>query len=111
MEVEAMFHLMKLELRKFKIQSYVTGAIIASMLILATIILVFIVERETEEEIIFNNYTNSFLIIDTLVRATFIIFGAVLISRLIISEFKERTISILFMYPISRKKLMAQNYY
>ncbi|MNH92230.1 ABC-2 family transporter protein [compost metagenome] len=33
-------------------------------------------------------------------------FAAVLISRLIIDEFKSKTITVLFMYPIQRKKLI-----
>ena len=37
----------------------------------------------------------------------FIIFAAALISELIISEFKDKTITVLFMYPISRKRLIA----
>ncbi|WP_145644076.1 ABC transporter permease, partial [Bacillus paralicheniformis] len=37
----------------------------------------------------------------------FIIFGAVLISKLIISEFKNKTILVMFTYPINRKKLLA----
>ena len=39
-------------------------------------------------------------------RATFIIFASVLIARLIINEYKNNTITVLFMYPINRKKLI-----
>lgn len=101
-----MFHLMKLELEKFKFRSSVIGAIIASSIILGFIILMSFAER-ADGAIIFTSYAESFLVIDTFVRATFIIFGAALISKIIISEFKDRTITVLFMYPISRKKLMA----
>ncbi len=43
----------------------------------------------------------------TLVRATFIIFGSVLIARLIISEYKNKTILLMFSYPINRRKMMS----
>lgn len=101
-----MFHLMKLERKKFKLQSSVIGAVIASFIILGFIILMGFAEK-AEGGLIFISYTESFLVIDTFVRATFIIFAAALISKMIISEFKDKTITVLFMYPISRKKLMA----
>ena len=101
-----MFHLMKLELKKFKLQASIRGAIIASCIILGFIILLSFAEK-ADGAIIFINYTESFLVIDTFVRATFIIFAAALISKIIISEFKDKTITVLFMYPISRKKLMV----
>ena len=42
-----------------------------------------------------------------LVRATFIIFGGVLIAKLIIDEYKNKTILLMFSYPINRKKMMV----
>ena len=42
----------------------------------------------------------------SIVRATFIIFGAVLIAKLIIDEYKNKTILLMFSYPINRKKIM-----
>ena len=36
----------------------------------------------------------------------FIIFGGVLTSRLIISEFRTKTIQVMFTYPVSRKKIL-----
>ncbi|WP_235700159.1 ABC transporter permease [Clostridium senegalense] len=41
-----------------------------------------------------------------MIRATFIIFASVLLAKLIIEEYKNNTITILFMYPINRKKLI-----
>ena len=62
-----MFHLMKLELKKFKLQSYVIGAIIASMSILGFIIFIGFIEK-AEGAFLFINYPESFLVIDTFVR-------------------------------------------
>nr|MDH3155734.1 ABC transporter permease [Bacillus licheniformis] len=37
----------------------------------------------------------------------FIVFAGVLIAKLVIGEYKNRTITVMFTYPVSRKKLMA----
>ncbi|MGV2644578.1 ABC transporter permease subunit, partial [Clostridium perfringens] len=41
-----------------------------------------------------------------LCRAVFIVFASVLLSRFIIEEYKNKTISLLFTYPVERKKLI-----
>lgn len=98
-----MLRLMKLELKKFKIGWYVRGAIIANIAILALLIFTSIVSQiEGEPEM--RDPQMVLLMASTLVRATFIIFGSVLIARLIISEYKNKTILLMFSYPINRKK-------
>ncbi|MGH0593216.1 ABC transporter permease [Bacillus pretiosus] len=101
-----MLHLMKLELKKFKIGWYVRGAIIANIAILALMIFTSIVAQvEGDPEI--RDPQMMLLTASTLVRATFIIFGSVLIARLIISEYKNKTILLMFSYPINRRKMMS----
>ncbi|PEP16156.1 hypothetical protein COE81_22785 [Bacillus wiedmannii] len=101
-----MLHLMKLELKKFKLGWYVRGAIIANIAILALMIFTSIVAQvEGDPEI--RDPQMMLLTASTLVRATFIIFGSVLIARLIIGEYKNKTILLMFSYPINRKKMMA----
>ncbi|HFK1547590.1 ABC transporter permease [Bacillus albus] len=101
-----MLRLMKLELKKFKIGWYVRGAIIANIAILALLIFVSIVSQiEGDPEI--RDPQMILLMASTLVRATFIIFGSVLIARLIISEYKNKTILLMFSYPINRRKMMS----
>ena len=101
-----MLRLMKLELKKFKIGWYVRGAIIANIAILALLIFTSIVSQiEGDPEI--RDPQMVLLMASTLVRATFIIFGSVLIARLIISEYKNKTILLMFSYPINRKKMMV----
>ena len=53
------------------------------------------------------NYEVALSVIDSFVRAVFIIFASTLIAKLIIGEYKFKTITLAFMYPISRKKLMV----
>ena len=100
-----MLRLMKLELKKFKLGWYVRGAIIANISILALLISMSIISQiEGDPEI--RDPQMILLAASTLVRATFLIFGSVLISRLIISEYKNKTILLMFSYPINRKKMM-----
>ncbi|MEI2318396.1 ABC transporter permease [Bacillus paramobilis] len=101
-----MLRLMKLEMKKFKLGWYVRGAIIANIAILALLIFTSIVSQiEGEPEM--RDPQMVLLMASTLVRATFIIFGSVLIARLIISEYKNKTILLMFSYPINRKKMMV----
>ncbi|QGV06850.1 ABC transporter permease [Bacillus cereus] len=100
-----MLRLMKLELKKFKLGWYVKGAVIANVTILALMIFTSIVAQvEGDPEI--RNPQMMLLTASTLVRATFIVFGSVLIARLIIGEYKNKTIILMFSYPINRRKMM-----
>ncbi|EMI9091038.1 MULTISPECIES: ABC transporter permease [Bacillus] len=101
-----MLRLMKLEMKKFKLGWYVKGAVIANIAILALMIFTSIVAQvEGDPEI--RDPQMMLLTASTLVRATFIIFGSVLIARLIISEYKNKTILLMFSYPINRRKMMS----
>ncbi|EJQ99114.1 ABC transporter permease [Bacillus mycoides] len=100
-----MLRLMKLEMKKFKLGWYVKGAIIANIAILALLIFVsFVAQIEGDPEI--RDPQTILLMASTLVRATFIVFGGVLIAKLIIDEYKNKTILLMFSYPINRKKMM-----
>ncbi|MED1408994.1 MULTISPECIES: ABC transporter permease [Bacillus] len=100
-----MLRLMKLELKKFKLGWYVKGAIIANITILALLILAgFVAQIEGDPEIRDPQAILSMASVS--VRGTFIIFGGVLIAKLIIDEYKNKTILLMFSYPINRKKMM-----
>lgn len=101
-----MLKLMKLEMRKVKMWGCVRGAVIANLVIIALLALMIFASR-SEGDIEFSSFTFTFSMVDTMVKATFIIFASVLIARFIIEEYKSNTITVLFMYPINRKKLIA----
>ena len=101
-----MSNLMRLEMKKFKLGSIIKGAIIANLIIAGMFVGILFISK-AEGDIAFPNYAEALAAIDSLVRATFIIFAAALIAKLIISEFKNKTISTLFLYPINRKKLIV----
>ncbi|EJQ49125.1 hypothetical protein IEE_00935 [Bacillus cereus BAG5X1-1] len=100
-----MLRLMKLELKKFKLGWYVKRAVIANIIILALLIFVsFVAQIEGDPEI--RDPQVILLMASVSVRGTFIIFGGVLIAKLIIDEYKSKTILLMFSYPINRKKMM-----
>ena len=101
-----MSNLMRLEMKKFKLVSYIKGAIIANFIIAGLLVAILFISK-AEGELAFQNYSEALRVIDSIIRATFIIFASTLISKLIIGEFKNKTITTLFLYPINRKKLIA----
>ncbi|WP_246009198.1 ABC transporter permease [Brevibacillus fluminis] len=101
-----MLKLMKLEMRKLRIWSYMRAALIANVVILVLICSISL-DAEMKQKMPFTGYDMAFTVIDTLVRGTYIVFASVLISRLVIDEFRKKSIMVLFMYPINRKKLIA----
>lgn len=101
-----MIKLIKLEIKKYKLKRYIKTSIIANFIILAFIIFINYTSK-FENEIAMESYSRVFMAIDTFVTVTFIIFASVLISRLVIGEYKDKTITTLFMYPIDRKKLLV----
>ena len=100
-----MLKLIQLEIKKFKMKGSLKGAIIANLSILAFLLLS-IFGTKANNEMIFNSWNDTFLFIGIFVRITFTIFAAVLISKLVIGEYKNKTINVLFTYPVSRKKIM-----
>lgn len=97
---------MKLEMRKFRLTSYMLAAMAANVIILAAFCAICNIP-EIRDELSLTTYSTAFIIMDTLVRATYIVFAAVLLSKLVIDEFRSKSITLLFMYPINRKKLIA----
>lgn len=96
---------MRLEMRKYKLGVYIRSALIANLIIFGFLCLISFVEK-FEGEAIFTDYATAFLLIDTIVRATFLVFASVLMARIVIGEFNNKLITVLFMYPINRIKLM-----
>lgn len=101
-----MWKLIKLELQKHNLRWYITGTAIASVLIALFIFGISVME-DIDGITAFEGVEDMFIVSGSFVRATFIICAAVLISKLVIDEYKNKTITVLFMYPIKRQKLMA----
>lgn len=100
-----MISLMKLEFKKFNIWKYGISFIIITAAILSLTALIGLID--VDEEVLITSGQELLEIGDVFIRVTFTIFAGVLISSLIISEFKNSTIKIMFTYPIPRKKIMG----
>ncbi|WP_405109669.1 ABC transporter permease [Paenibacillus sp. FSL K6-1217] len=98
-----MLKLIRLELRKSKF-TFLKGVLIAN---LAILVLMFLISFTGLNEGDFATYSDLFQGVSVFVKATYIIFASVLISKLVIEEYKNNTITVLFMYPVPRKMLMA----
>lgn len=101
-----MLKLMRLELMKTKMGWYTKGILIANLCIISLIVMIFKVEKMEGNSVV-SGFDELFIVQGSMVRATFVVFAAVLISKLIIDEYKNKTIFVMFMYPINRKKIIA----
>ncbi len=95
---------MRLEMKKYQLGSYVKAAIIANFVIAGFMFMILFISK-IEEDSAIENYQIALTVIDSFVRGVFIVFAATLIAKLIIGEYKNRTITTAFMYPIKRKKI------
>ncbi|MFD1775488.1 ABC transporter permease [Paenibacillus rhizophilus] len=96
-----MHKLISLEIRKLNLAGMRKGILITNAAILAFMILVVFFDQSEIE-----TYPEVFEALNIFIRASFIIYASVLISKLVIDEYKNNTITLLFTYPISRIKLM-----
>ncbi|MET7021454.1 ABC transporter permease [Bacillus mycoides] len=100
-----MLKLMKLEWKKHHLSGYFKGLAICIVAIFAAVALMAWGSKAESDEM-FQNYKEFMSLTNIFIRITFIIFASVILSRLVIDEYKSRTIQLLFTYPLNRKKLM-----
>ncbi|MFJ7733208.1 ABC transporter permease [Lysinibacillus sp. NPDC097231] len=98
-----MLKLLKLEWKKNRIASYFKGLIICIVGIFAAVALMAV---GSGDEKMFQDYTDFMSLTNILIRIVFIIFSSVILSRLIIDEYKNKTVQLLFTYPLKRKKII-----
>lgn len=97
-----MFLLMKLELSKFNLKRYIICAffIMVGICLFATISLFATAQDHA------TNYENSIKMINAVIIDCYLIFGAILIIKVIVEEYLKKTISVLFTYSVDRYQLM-----
>lgn len=98
-----MLKLMKLEWTKHQLTRYFIPLLICCIGIYGFVVFMALDSKHNGELINFADFMTIAYILSNIV---FIIFGGVLLSRLIISEFKTKTMQVMFTYPVSRKKIM-----
>ncbi|WP_379133002.1 ABC transporter permease [Paenibacillus sp. sgz500958] len=101
-----MLKLISLEIRKHKLAGMLKAVLYANLGLLIFMVLVLFMDQ-SEVDRTFESYAELLDGLFVFVKSVFIIFGAVLLGKLIIDEYRNNTITLLFMYPIPRKKLMA----
>ncbi|MBQ4899738.1 ABC transporter permease [Paenibacillus sp. Marseille-P2973] len=94
-----MLNLMKLELQKYKLKGTILGGVIAILIFMGSLIAI-----NYDEPL--KSYKEAYLLTNS-ASFIFIIFASVLLSQFIINEYKNKTVTVLFMYPLSRKKLLT----
>lgn len=102
-----MMHLIKLELKKGRMSGAIWGSLLAYGLIAGFLILLYFTEGRNQTEPAFQDFGELLQAADIMVRATFIIYASALLSRLVINEYKDKTIHLLFAYPVKRSKLIT----
>ncbi|QWH19556.1 ABC transporter permease [Bacillus mycoides] len=100
-----MFKLMKLEWKKHQLSSCFKSVAICVIAIFAVVSLMALGVK-AEGEVLFFDFTQHMAAANIFIRITFIIFSSVILSRLVIDEYKNKTMQLLFMYPLQRKMLM-----
>ncbi|OOZ90021.1 ABC transporter permease [Bacillus cereus] len=101
-----MFKLMKLEWKKHQLSSYFKSVAICIIAIFAVVSFM-AWGMKAEEDVLFSDFTQNMALVNIFIRITFIIFSSVILSRLVIDEYKNKTIQLSFMYPLQRKLLMS----
>jgi ABC-type transport system involved in multi-copper enzyme maturation permease subunit len=101
-----MLHLVKLEWRKFRLGGIFKVAVIANLCIMGFILLIGW-DGKNEGDPAFGNYAEAFTVVGMFVQMTFVIYASVLLAKIVVEEYRNHTICLLFLYPISRKKLLA----
>lgn len=100
-----MLKLMKLEWKKHCLSRYFKGVAICIVSIFVAVALM-AWGSKAESEQMFSDYAGFMSLTNIFIRTTFMIFSAVILSRLVIDEYKSKTMELLFTYPLQRKKLM-----
>ena len=96
-----MGHLMKLELKKVHFRNYI---LLSLLLIILSMYFVFVALHDSSETA--RTFENTLRVVEMIFAFVFIIFFAVLNSALVISEYNNRTILLMFTYPVSKKKVI-----
>lgn len=100
-----MHHLIKLEFKKYKLKRYRKGIII-SILCILIFITISLVDSMTDPEQTRDTFESTIRMTNLLVSGTFLIYSSVLTAKHIVGEYVDRTILILFTYPIRREKII-----
>ena len=101
-----MLKLIKLEINKFKLWSYWKAVVLCNISFIVFFSMIYFIEIN-DGNTPFESFDMAVSIIGAMVRTTFTIFASVIIVKLIIDEYKNKSIDVMFTYPIKRKKIFS----
>ena len=101
-----MANLIKLEFKKFGIARNIIFAV-AAILFSILFITVSLCDSMTDPKQTKDTFESTYLVIGLLMSFIFLVYSAILTVRLIIGEYTQRTITIMFSYPLKRVNLIA----
>ncbi|GIP34890.1 ABC transporter permease [Paenibacillus sp. J2TS4] len=100
-----MLKLIQLEWEKSNVSSYFKGLALCIAAIFAAVALM-AWGSHGESSHMFLDYAAFMSLTNILIRIVYIIFSSVILSRLVIEEYKNNMIQVLFTYPLQRKKII-----
>lgn len=100
-----MLKLIQLEWQKNNLSGYFKGLAICIAAIFAAVTLMALGSKGENEPM---SYADFISLSGVLIRITYIIFSSVILSRLVIDEYKSSMIQVLFTYPLQRKNYSSQ---
>ncbi len=96
-----MMHLMKLELKKIHLLQYIFISFIA---IIFSMFFICVALNDVSNHA--DTFENTFRVVQMIFAFIYVIFFSVLVSAMVISEYNNKTILLMFTYPVDRKKMM-----
>lgn len=101
--------LIRLEFKKFALKPHLTGIVVANIIILLVSVFasaLLLSGTDTAVEGLPPMQLNTVTMASLLVNAALIVWEAVLISAFIMEEYRNKTMGLLFTYPVDRTKLI-----
>lgn len=100
-----MLKLIRLEFEKTRFGGYMLSAFITSLVLLAlSLVVAFVPDEMNEGEITMQTLLQINFMLS---QSAFIVFSSAVLARLVIEEYRTKTIQMLFTYPVQRKKLIT----
>lgn len=102
-----MFKLIRMEWKTNRIGKYIRNAIITTAVLFAfSLLMASELDRDVETLALYGkNMLNA--AVDLLTHMAYIIFSGVMLASFIVGAYENRTMNLLFSYPIKRKKILA----
>ena len=101
--------LIRLELKKNKLNTYIMGGIIITIIMLGFLFLFAyapLIEPNDKDMEIFSGYNNLIPLFGVFSMAVFCVMSSVMYSKFVIDDYSGKRPILLFSYPVSRKKII-----